>query len=459
MSEGMNGLTHPQKLHESNTLLSKLRNFSSISSLFFSSNAANATSEDYRFGFDDEDLTGVELWDPASELLASSVQNHRNPDDHVCNNQNLLPLLDVDTPTPTRPATPRNNLFTQPRSYSTMKYSPRVQQNVHIHHGFRDCNGIKDADEGGTALSDMSGPVEQCNLTSSSYSTIIAFLSSQLSSSDLSSLSSNSDDTPPLSPNDDSSIGSDPSIVSLTQELQIAESQRELVHLHSEEDEVKTCREEIKEGKRPAREISFDALIDDLSVPNDHSSNHQSKDRFPLDNAEEWYGLEYTLELSRRERRASETYSCDESVGESSRSRESWAALRLGRIHPFFEVEDYHQWKNWHLYLDREDERRKHCRGREFEAKSKDLALLYLKEMRARDLMHWQQEVYGMVGRDVKERLAWLAVHRRDPYYPPKKHNFGWYLKRSRSIACLRELQPKGAPIMISRGGRARPRG
>lgn len=75
-----------------------------------------------------------------------------------------------------------------------------------------------------------------------------------------------------------------------------------------------------------------------------------------------------------------------------------------------------------------------------------------------------------MIARDVRDRLAMLAEHRRvshiffdaylvidwhvqDPYYPAKKHNLGWYLKRSRSAACLRELQPKPTPKLISRGG------
>jgi hypothetical protein len=67
--------------------------------------------------------------------------------------------------------------------------------------------------------------------------------------------------------------------------------------------------------------------------------------------------------------------------------------------------------------------------------------------------------VYGAIAKDVKERLATLADRRpvsqcfnysfhlfisvlQDPYYPPKKHTYAWYLKRSRSIACLSELQP-----------------
>ena len=29
----------------------------------------------------------------------------------------------------------------------------------------------------------------------------------------------------------------------------------------------------------------------------------------------------------------------------------------------------------------------------------------------------------------------------QDTYFPPKKHDLGWYLKRSRSVGCIRELK------------------
>jgi hypothetical protein len=68
------------------------------------------------------------------------------------------------------------------------------------------------------------------------------------------------------------------------------------------------------------------------------------------------------------------------------------------------------------------------------------------------------QEEYGRNTRDVLERLVIIAENRpvgalrffsshkltlvQDPYFPPVKHNLAWYLKRSRSVACLRELRP-----------------
>lgn len=41
---------------------------------------------------------------------------------------------------------------------------------------------------------------------------------------------------------------------------------------------------------------------------------------------------------------------------------------------------------------------------------------------------------------------ALIVCGKQDPYIPAQKHNFGWYLKRSRSTACLRELQPLPPP-------------
>lgn len=44
----------------------------------------------------------------------------------------------------------------------------------------------------------------------------------------------------------------------------------------------------------------------------------------------------------------------------------------------------------------------------------------------------------------------------QDPYFPPKKHDLGWYLKRSRSVGCIRELKAledgTRADIMIAAG-------
>jgi len=66
-------------------------------------------------------------------------------------------------------------------------------------------------------------------------------------------------------------------------------------------------------------------------------------------------------------------------------------------IHPFFEDEDYHQWKNWHRFLDHQEERNKHKRGYEFKALSKDRARLYVNEIRTRNVLYWQKVRYHIL--------------------------------------------------------------
>ncbi|KAJ7849313.1 hypothetical protein B0H13DRAFT_2674727 [Mycena leptocephala] len=110
--------------------------------------------------------------------------------------------------------------------------------------------------------------------------------------------------------------------------------------------------------KRARNPSDFDVLLADISNDADGpdallASGDPNADENLLaeDDKDEWYGLEYTLALSTRERRASDTHSF--SAGEHSKSRESWAAIHQGTIHPFFEDEEYYEWKNWHRYLDR----------------------------------------------------------------------------------------------------------
>ena len=69
-------------------------------------------------------------------------------------------------------------------------------------------------------------------------------------------------------------------------------------------------------------------------------------------------------------------------------SRESWAALHAGTMHPIVEEEEYARWVNWHRYLDQQDERRRHKKGYAFKAHSRELSLLYLEEFRLRDVMY-----------------------------------------------------------------------
>ncbi|OCH86217.1 hypothetical protein OBBRIDRAFT_838326 [Obba rivulosa] len=217
----------------------------------------------------------------------------------------------------------------------------------------------------------------------------------------------------------------------------------------------------IKEGKKPQRPISYDALIDDISVGPAPTRDAQI-DEDALDmldtlttvssESEEWSGLKYAVELSLRERRASE---CDDPpVGEhskllftgfrlSSTSRESWAAIHAGFVHPVFENEEYTRWRKWHHYLDRQAQKRRVQKALAYQRYADELATMYVQERRLREWIQWQNEELGDVAEmNYVNELAMLMQCRPDPYFPADKHGLGWVLKRSRSSACLRELHP-----------------
>ncbi|KAJ3780805.1 hypothetical protein GGU10DRAFT_391037 [Lentinula aff. detonsa] len=468
-----------QKGRESNVLFSRIRNFnqtfSSIGSLFSNGNS-NVSGMNNRFEHDGERLDEKQFCNLTSERRASATSQGFYHDQNRCTLDSLklgppFEILDIDTPTPTRPGTPHNidrmipreeqgsqnnlssNILSQPRSSIGTKLQFNARQHNIYHGDPHNYRNSEDLNGRNAPIFYTASPSGSLTVATSSSSSSHSLSSNHFS---VSSMLSSLNDTPPLSP-DSASFGTNSSISQLATDKGPPSDMRDQFDQYEERHAIiypqeRPKLEEIREGKKPERTICPDTLIDHMAE--EDSSDHQTNDQTPIDDTDEWYGLEYTLELSCKERRASETYSCDEHVGESSRSHESWAALRRGTIHPFFEDKDYHQWKNWHKHLDREDERRRHRRGLEFKARSKDLAWYHLNEMRTREVMYWQLEVYGMVGPDVKDRLATLGEHRRDPYHPPKKHHLGWYLKRSRSVACLRELQPKSTLKLISRGGR-----
>ncbi|KAK0468062.1 uncharacterized protein EV420DRAFT_1743041 [Desarmillaria tabescens] len=134
---------------------------------------------------------------------------------------------------------------------------------------------------------------------------------------------------------------------------------------------------------------------------------------------DEWYGLEYTLEMSRR--------ASSGSAGENSRSRESWAALQDDS-----DEVAYKEWQQWRTYLD-------YRRAIEYDGYSMNMALWYVEERALWNVYHWELDEHGYVSEEVKERLVQCPP---DPYYPRRQKNLGWYLKKSRSIGCLRELEP-----------------
>ncbi|KAF8075880.1 hypothetical protein FPV67DRAFT_1664201 [Lyophyllum atratum] len=419
-----NGMT-PFNRHKPH-ILSRIRNFnhlaistigsafsgplSAMSSYVLQDGAETPTAMDYDY----------ETWDFAYDLEAGQPEPRSRVQNKEDSAYDASHAVGTSTPTQARSNSPlqSSRLSDMKRIFNNFARSRHADPHVQMH------ATIPSSSEGAQKSAQ---PPHQYQDTSSLY------LSSTPSWDEPSG-------TPPLTPDsfDDLALPS-PTVPSdydsdYDDEYDVMEYNRS--HSHSLE---------IKEGKKPERSENYDTLINDTisNTSNDVigpdlnvAQNHQLV--AVRDERDEWYGLEYTLELSCRERLPSDT----KSAGEHSRSRESWAAIHRGRIHPFFEDEDYHQWKNWHRYLDRQDERRKHKRGWEFKARSKDLAWFYVDEMKTRDVMYWQQEVYGGVGRDVQDRLDSLAQHRPDPFFPPKKHGLGWYLKRSCSIACIRELRP-----------------
>ncbi|KAL1727449.1 hypothetical protein EV714DRAFT_217251 [Schizophyllum commune] len=211
---------------------------------------------------------------------------------------------------------------------------------------------------------------------------------------------------------------------------------------------------EVREGKKPERRINEEPPADDFSgFPTSSAASTPAV----ADDSEEWVGLEYSIELSTRERHISDTLS-HASAGEHSKSRESWAALHAGTMHPIVEEEEYARWVNWHRYLDQQEERRRHKKGYAFKAHSREMALLYLEEFRLRDVVYrmasrfiflhkvvlltWRtlQKPNGVLKDKLEKRLALVAELRPDPYIPAQKHTDSWYLKRSRTISCLAEL-------------------
>ncbi|KAJ3842625.1 hypothetical protein F5878DRAFT_722084 [Lentinula raphanica] len=437
----------PPNGRENSMLFSRIRNFnqtfSSIASLFYGT--SNDSGMAHQDGIDSNEADSNQQ---APVITRATIQNGSAHDP-----QKLAPpfeIPDVDTPTPTRPGTPcigikHEDLWEQrdPGIYtvinahetspSDLKSLPQHDANQFNVRGLN-CNALEDSDTSFVSIPELVSSIDSLDISSSSFQSSESYAFNRYIS--IPSMLSSLGDTPPLSP-DSSSCGTSSSLSQLAGSQPISRINIAPIHHDNNHDpQGKPKLEEIREGKKPERTICHDPM-NDIAQTNSAASDTQP------DNASEWYGLEYTLELSCKERHASETYACDNNMGESSRSRESWAALRRGTIHPFFEDEDYHQWKNWHKHLDREEERRRFRRRLEFEARSKDLAWYYLNEMRTREVMYWQLEVYGMIGSNVKERLVTLTERRRDPYYLPKKHNLGWYLKRSRTIACLREFRPQ----------------
>lgn len=121
----------------------------------------------------------------------------------------------------------------------------------------------------------------------------------------------------------------------------------------------------------------------------------------------EWWGLQYTLELSRRDSRASDTSSS--TTGEHSKvctlsffictllgysfyymSRVANHGLQFtrGRFPPLYEDTNFQDWKRWHRGLEKAELRRRRKRTIDFIEESTHLSSLYIDENLAQRAVH-----------------------------------------------------------------------
>ncbi|KAF8511185.1 hypothetical protein JB92DRAFT_2935909 [Gautieria morchelliformis] len=99
----------------------------------------------------------------------------------------------------------------------------------------------------------------------------------------------------------------------------------------------------------------WDVLIDDLCSPVSLTWDAGSIDlgQFAHQATEyddDFYDLQYALEISRRDRR--KTMSGPDSAGEYSKSRESWAILHINRVMPEDQEYWFRYWLQWHRRLE-----------------------------------------------------------------------------------------------------------
>ncbi|EJD00868.1 uncharacterized protein FOMMEDRAFT_157979 [Fomitiporia mediterranea MF3/22] len=194
-----------------------------------------------------------------------------------------------------------------------------------------------------------------------------------------------------------------------------------------------------KKGKSPATPFPYDTLIADISPPT-APNRTKDEDLSLCDDNAEWWGLEYTLEMSRRDSRASD--SSTSTTGEHSKSRESWAAIHQGAVPPVYADANYQDWQRWHRALDKIEIRRRRKRTIDFLEESEHLAGLFVDEMLAQRAVQIHEEL--LTEDEIYDALVWVeyaSERRPDPFFPPERHSLGWVLKSHRSIACLRELQ------------------
>ncbi|KIY71802.1 hypothetical protein CYLTODRAFT_441041 [Cylindrobasidium torrendii FP15055 ss-10] len=139
----------------------------------------------------------------------------------------------------------------------------------------------------------------------------------------------------------------------------------------------------------------------------------------------EWYGLEYSLRLSVSESHGSGAQT-EFSEGEASKSRQSFSITQDGEVSEQGSAE----WQHWRRHLD-------YRRAWAFLALSRKRSQAFVENVWAWDTFYHQLKTSGTVDSSV---LSTLHDAPPDPYLPPRKKNYAWYLKRTRSFGSLQEL-------------------
>ncbi|KAL0949834.1 hypothetical protein HGRIS_009869 [Hohenbuehelia grisea] len=172
---------------------------------------------------------------------------------------------------------------------------------------------------------------------------------------------------------------------------------------------------DVKAGKKPERP-GRPCL---LQAPEENSGSKE------LD-ADEWIGLEYTIELSARERRRTDT-EVTPTEGEYSKSRESWLALHPDIDHPEILDAEFNQWRTWRQHLDSEESTK-------------------LRDSTDKSAMTTSKSLVSRSGGSLQRPIerAWWA--KGQPSQQTAIHQTGLFTelttrhKRAKTVGCLREL-------------------
>ncbi|TDL29169.1 hypothetical protein BD410DRAFT_892515 [Rickenella mellea] len=260
---------------------------------------------------------------------------------------------------------------------------------------------------------------------------------SSIHHSQLPSISDSSQSTPPLTPDLLSDSQSFPSAYSATDGPKSPRERALRIKGDAEKEENGIL---SSKGKKPAPPLPYETLIADAYT----DTVDGAAEDVATEELREWHGLQYALDLSRRQRSNSSTSMSTMSsstTGEHSKSRESWAAIHQGSVHPFYEDKEFLEWKRWHRHLERAEKRMRRRRILEFEHDAHRKANLFVDEIYGRQAVQlFHDKLSPKEYMDALEWVIYASEELGDPYIPAEKHNLAWVLKKHRSIASIREL-------------------